>query len=217
MAYLSIPDRLRLADTVLTNAASDPQLVEALSVYGFDEAAFAEGRTLLDEAQQAQQTMLAEYGEQYDATDAVREAFEAANTTYMRHVKLARVAVKDRRGTATALQLVGARKASIRGWLDQATTFYDNALANEEVQADLARFNLTPEVLADAQAQVEAVARANSIQEQEKGDAQASTAARDRAVEALDDWMAAFRVAARVALEDDPQQLEKLSIRVPAE
>jgi hypothetical protein len=114
------------------------------------------------------------------------------------------------------LQLVGARKQSIRGWLDQATTFYDNALANEDIQADLARFNITPEVLAEGQAAVEAVARANSQQEQEKGDAQAATAVRDDAVEALDEWMSEFRVAARIALEDEPQQLEKLGIRVPA-
>jgi hypothetical protein len=216
MSYLPIPDRLRLADTVLTNALADPILLDAVATYGYDAAALEEGRSLLVAARQAQQAMRSEYGEQYDATDAVRDAFDAANSTYMQHVKLARIAVKDRRGAATALQLVGARKQSIRGWLDQATTFYDNALANEDIQADLARFNITPEVLAEGQAAVEAVARANSQQEQEKGDAQAATAVRDDAVEALDEWMSEFRVAARVALEDEPQQLEKLGIRVPA-
>ena len=216
MSYLPIPDRLSRANTMLTNVQSDPMLSDALAAYGYDETVLQEGQALLDRAQTAQQAMLAEYGRQYDATDAVRSAYEAANTVYMRHVKIARVALKNRRGAAAALQLLGDRKASIRGWLEQATTFYDNALANETVQAALARFNITPEVLAEAQADVQAVADANSAQEQEKGDAQDATQARDAAVDALDDWMADFRVIARVALEERPQQLEKLSISMPS-
>jgi len=216
MSYLPIPDRLSRAHTALTNVQTDPMLREALGAYGYNEAVLQEGQALLDRAQTAQQAMLAEYGRQYDATDAVRSAYEEANAVYMRHVKIARVALKNRRGAAAALQLLGDRKASIRGWLEQATTFYDNALANDDVQAALARFNITPEVLADAQADVQAVADANSAQEQEKGDAQDATQARDAAVDAFDDWMADFRVIARVALEERPQQLEKLSISMPS-
>lgn len=216
MPYLPIPDRLSRANTALTNVQSDPTLREAVAAYGYDQTLLQEGQALLDRAQAAQQAMLADYGRQYDATDAVRAAYEKAHTVYMQHVKIARVALKNRRGAAAALQLLGDRKESIRGWLEQATTFYDNALANDDVQTALARFNITPEVLAEAQASVQAVADANSAQEQEKGNAQNATQARDAAVDALDDWMSDFRVVARVALEEQPQQLEKLSISMPS-
>jgi hypothetical protein len=64
--------------------------------------------------------------------------------------------------------------------------------------------------LSAAQAQVEGVASLNNAQEQEKGEAQAATQERDAAIEALDDWLADFRVVARIALEDDPQLMEAL-------
>lgn len=216
MAYQSIPERLTEAETALDNALSDQTLLDALAEFGYDEATLQEGQALLEAAQDAQQRMTAEYSEQYEATDALVDAHEAANETYLRHVKIARVALKDDRGAAEALKLRGRRKQTISGWLDQARTFYDNALADADVQSALAEFNVTSEDLTAAQSQVEAVADANSTQEQEKGDAQESTQVRDAAVDALDDWMSDFRAIARLALEDQPQQLEKLGMTVPS-
>lgn len=215
MAYQSIPERLSEAETALDNALSDQTLLDALAEYGYDEAALEEGRALLEAAQDAQQTMTAEYSEQYEATDALEDAHEAAHQTYIRHLKVARVALKDDRGAAEALKLRGRRKETISGWIDQARTFYDNALADEDIQDALAEFNVTTEDLNEALAQVDAVAAANSTQEQEKGDAQDATQARDAAVEKLDEWMSDFFAIARVALEDRPQQLEKLGLTVP--
>jgi hypothetical protein len=216
MAYQSIPEQLTEAETALDNALTDASLLDALGAFGYDEATLQEGQTLLEAAQDAQQTMAAEYSDQYEATDALNEAYEEANATYMQHLQVARVALKEHRGAAEGLKLSGRRKRTIPGWADQARTFYDNALADADVQAALGQFGIASEDLTAAQAQVEAVADANSTQEQAKGDAQDATAARDEAVDALDDWMADFRAIARVALEAQPQQLEKLGITSPS-
>lgn len=216
MAYQSIPDLLNEAETALRNALSDQTLLDALGELGYDEATLQEGQSLLEAAQDAQQTMTVEYSEQYEATEALEAAYETAHSTYVRHLEVARIALKDERGAAEALKLRGRRKRTISGWLEQARTFYDNALANQDVLDALAGFNVTSEELTDGQAQVEAVAEANSMQEQEKGDAQDATHARDAAVDALDEWMSDFYAIARIALEDRPQQLEKLGLTVPS-
>lgn len=216
MAYQSIPDRLNEAEVALQNARQDQILLNALAELGYDQAALEEGQALLEDAQKAQQTMTAEYSEQYEATEALEDAFETANSTYIRHIKIARVALKEDRGAAEALKLSGRRKRTMSGWLGQARTFYDNALADDDILDALAEFNVTSEDLTQARAQVEAVAEANSTQEKEKGNAQDATEARDAAVEALDEWMSDFYAIARIALSDQPQQLEKLGLVVPS-
>jgi hypothetical protein len=51
-----------------------------------------------------------------------------------------------------------------------------------------------------AQEQVAQAFALNSVQEQEKGEAQAATKQRDAAAEALDEWLSDFRVVAKIAL-----------------
>ena len=61
---------------------------------------------------------------------------------------------------------------------------------------------------------MEAVESAEAGQEREKSEAQQATEHRDVAMDALDEWMSDFISIARVAFEDDPQQLEKLHVRM---
>lgn len=59
---------------------------------------------------------------------------------------------------------------------------------------------------------VDAAEAAQRAQQSETGEAQEATQDRDAALDAIDDWMAIFIAIARLALEDDPQLLEKLGI-----
>jgi hypothetical protein len=49
-------------------------------------------------------------------------------------------------------------------------------------------------------------------QKKETGEAQEATEMRDKALDNLAKWISNFRAVAKVALEDNPQQLEKLGI-----
>jgi predicted RecB family endonuclease len=214
--YRSINDRLTAAQVALDNAQVDPVLQEALGAFGYSTERLQEGEDLLARARDAHETMAVEYGDQYDATDAMKRAYETANTTYMRHLKVARVALQDRRGIAQKLGLNGRRKSTLADWVEQARPFYDNALSSTEVQTALGRFGITAEQLEGGRAQIEAVAAANAVQEREKGEAQDATKRRDASIDDLDAWMSDFRAIARIALEDQPQQLEKLGINAPS-
>jgi len=50
------------------------------------------------------------------------------------------------------------------------------------------------------------------VQEKEKGEAQAATQARDKALDELQDWLSDYLAIAKVALEEDPQLLEGLGV-----
>lgn len=106
----------------------------------------------------------------------------------MRHVKIARVALKSDRGAFQKLALDGKRKVTLSGWLGQAKQFYLNALADADILAKLGQFGVTQEKLQAAQQLLQEVETANAAQEKEKGEAQQATLERDAAFEKLDDW-----------------------------
>lgn len=212
MAYASIDQQLASVHLALNNARSDPELSEALAVFGYDEARLDAGMALYTAAAEAQQQQVREYGEQYAASDAFRAALDTAQAEYTRYVKVARIALKEDRGAYATLGLAGARKRTLAGWLAQARQFYTNAQASETVLAALGQFGVTQEKLTAGQAQVDEVESLSAAQKKETGEAQQATQARDAALEALDEWMGDFLAIARIALEDTPQLLEKMGI-----
>ena len=74
------------------------------------------------------------------------------------------------------------------------------------------KFGVTAEKLAAGQAQVDGVEALAAAQKKETGEAQQATQKRDVALEALDGWMSDFVAIARIALEENPQWLEKMGV-----
>ena len=136
------------------------------------------------------------------------------NKAYMRHLKLARIALRGNKSTNEALQLSGERKQAFPGWVQQAKAFYTNALASPEAIAALTKLNTPEAALVAASAELEEVEKKYNKQLQDKGEAQAATNTRDEALDVLEEWMSAYIAIARVALEDEPQLLEMLGIVV---
>ena len=113
---------------------------------------------------------------------------DAANKEYMRHVKVARIALQSDYAAFLKLGLEGQRKRTLSGWLVQSRQFYSNALADSAVQTKLAVFGLTQEKLQAAKQAVDDVEAANSLQKKEKGEAQQATVDRDTVIDNLGDW-----------------------------
>jgi hypothetical protein len=200
------------ATVLLTNAQEHPDIAAALEAYGYDAATLAEGQALLDTARDLYDAQIREYGEQHAATQAFVDASEAADKVYGDHRRLAKLAFKNDAQRQTDLHLNERKPQAFNPWYQQARHFYTALLADSEAQTALARFNVTADDLSAAQAQVEGVASLKNAQEQEKGEAQEATQERNAAIEALDNWLADFRVVARIALEDDPQLMEALQM-----
>ncbi|MEQ6121592.1 hypothetical protein [Reichenbachiella sp. MALMAid0571] len=212
----TIDARMLNAQVAIDNALGNDTIKAALALFGYDEAKLNEGQALYEDASGKQNKQKQEYGEQYQATDALDAAMSAANAVYMRHVKIARIALRAQRGVAQALDLDGRRKQTYSGWINQASVFYTNALADAGIKTALAQFGITDQALTDALAAIKDVEAKLAAQLKEKGEAQDATKVRDEAFEELQDWMSDFVAISRIALENDPQLLEVLGIVEPS-
>ncbi len=172
---------------------------------------------MYDAAYAAHFVQKTEYAQQYGATDAYNTAREAAHTTYMRHLALARIVYKNNVTRSHQLGLQGDRKNSYAEWKIQADQFYNAALAEAAIQTDLAALGVTLTALQDAKALIDATDGAWHTQKKEAGEAQEATKARDEALDKLQDAYSDLIAVARVAFADDTQKLERMGIVVSSE
>jgi len=212
MKTQTIDAKLLFAQNAIENALNVADLQAALAVFGYNKAKIEEGKALYTKAQDLQNKQVKEYGEQFAATDTLQLAKANANKQYMIHLKIARIALKSDRGAEESLQMSGDRKDSLSGWLKQAKAFYSNALSTPSVTDALGKFNIKKNNLQEAQKEVEAVESALNQQLKEKGEAQAATEARDKALDDLQAWIRDLVAIAKIALEDQKQLLEVLGV-----
>jgi hypothetical protein len=166
------------------------------------------------QAQALHQKQMKEYGEQFAATDEVSKAREKANAVYMMYVKLARLAFEKDRYVYGSLQLNGRRNESHSGWLRQASTFYNHALEDKNIQTGLALMGITFEKLKAGQKLVKDFEIKLDKQIMESSQAQKATELRDQALDRMNDWMYKFIKVSRIALQDSPQDLEALGLTI---
>lgn len=203
-------DRARV---LIDNALSNPTILTYLEEYGYDLDRIQSGRQLYETAWNLQLQQQKEYGDQIGATADRDRLWATASATYIKFVKIARIAFKGNTGAITQLGLGGDRKQSLSGWLMQANQFYDHILGNDGLLDKMGEYGITRAKLEAGKAETDAVAAANLLQEQEKGEAQEATRKRDIATDALDEWLSDFTAIARIALEPEPQLLESLGIK----
>lgn len=210
--YQSINEFIYEAETMLTNAQLEdvlPLLEKRRYTKKVLEAKLAE----LEALRTLNQRQKEEYGEQHDATEAFLTARAGLFKTYMKHLKLARMALRDNTGAKTALGLSGERKRSKSGYLAQAQQFYDGALNSKAYQAALDTKGIEKEELEAAKAALKGLKGLADAQHKETGEAQAATAARDVAYDKLYAWVRDFKATAAIALEDTPGLMAKMGLK----
>lgn len=216
MAYSQKELEAQLDDihTGLQNSLDDPELQSRAATVGYDADALQHGWDLYTDARQKHDQQKVEYGEQYFASQAEQKLTEAFHTIYIRHVKLARLAFGKDAAALRTLGLLGKRSKSLHGLMDQGYQFYNNILANNELQSGIAKFGVSADDLTAAKAQLDALKDAATTQQKEMAEAQEATRLRDEAVDAIDEWYSTYKQAMRIACEDAPQLLEKLGVTV---
>jgi hypothetical protein len=212
----SIAQRLATAQSAIDTILAVPDLQTLMAAHGYDPDRMRQGRELYEQALALCQRQHAQYGDLYAATDARGAAHAQAHAAYIRHFKLAKVALRDNRGAAQKIGLAAQRARTLAGWQMQAQQFYANTLADATIVGALAQYGVTQAQLAAGQQQVDLVMTSTVTQQMQKGTAQATTQARDVALVALNHWMRDFLAIARIALADYPQQLRQLGLGVSA-
>ena len=207
-----IEERMHAAQTMINNTLDDPDLMAALSQFGYGEDKVQAGKHLVDQVQTLGHQQLIEYGIQYEATEEMKKAWATAKKAYMRTLKVARIALAGNLKAESALQLRGRRKVGLAEWLDQATTFYTNLLHDADLLGQMAEYGYNPAKLEAEADLVRAVVAARVTQKQNKGNARQATGRRNAKLTELEAWLSDFRAILRVATEDNPTWLKKLGM-----
>jgi hypothetical protein len=208
----AIDERLASAQLAIEGAINDANIQSALAAYGYSLERLEEGKALHTSALALHKDQQVRYGDLFAAKDALTGFEQQARLAYMRHVRVARVVFMKDRGTLHKLGLTSARKKTLAGWLLQADQFYTNALLDPTIVSALAAHRVPVQQLEAGKLQVGEIAARRIARNGHKGTARAATRSRDMAMDALEQWLAAFKAMARVALEDQPHTLEKLGL-----
>ena len=212
----SIDQRLADAQLAINNSLNSPEISAAVTPFCSDLIALQTANGLYEQCMELVAIQKDEYGEQHEATAVLQALWDSANRTYMDTRKISRIALRDRPKAQAALGLGAKPKRSIGGWMEQTDTFYSNMLRNPDFIAAMAPYGYDQLKLEAEAALMQEVVAANGVQEDERGDAQEATKTRDAKLDELDQWLADYKVIARIALQDTPQQLEKLGWVVPS-
>ena len=119
----SLSEFLSGSHILIENARDVPELSGVLQGFGYTAERWAEGSHLLTATETLVQKQLKEYGESYEATEALNKAWDAANAAYIKTLKIARVVFGEEVMPAAALKLYGPRKQTAAGWMEQASAF----------------------------------------------------------------------------------------------
>jgi len=207
--------KLQAIRNAISSSTTDLVLKQLMEQYNFGDARMQEGAALLSEAESlfVQQQILK--GAQKAATRAVDGAYNKAEHTLKRMIKTAKLAYMDNREMQEKLRVVGDRGKSFAEWLEQGKIFYSNILSLSEVIAEFAKYNvpLTDIELGRQELLLAETAKANQFAL--TADAQVLTDRKIIADNNLSQWWMNFRKIATVALEKQPQLLEKVGIVVP--
>ncbi|MGC1378730.1 MAG: hypothetical protein WA821_21035 [Anaerolineales bacterium] len=206
----NISEYLLGATVAIDNVSASPEVQALLAEVGYDAARLAAGKALLTRASALNSQRGSEKGDQVNATSAKDAAWQQADDVYIKQVKLARIAVK-KPGDRGKLMLEGDRKRKFAGWVEQASAFYEHAF-EPDILAQLGTVNLGQAKLQDGKALTDAVIAAHMAQATAIGDKENATDERDQAFDDLAAWMSDYLAAARIALEDHPQWMEKLGV-----
>ncbi len=207
-----ISSLLESSKIALNVAMNDEEIKNALLTYNFDEARLNEGLELYNKASQLAADQKKEYGEQYSAREEFEKVFEEGNDIFLEHSRFSRLAFRNNANKLAKLGIGGPRPTTITGWLDQAKSFYKNALSDEELISNLSRYAITKEKLEAGQQLIINVEESKVSHNIEMGEAQQSTKLRNDAIEELDFYISELFTVAEFSLKDKPQQVEKLGI-----
>lgn len=216
MASRSIEDRLLEAQIAIDNSLNIPDILTAVTPYGYGQLVLQEAQDKYNEVMALVAAQQKEYGEQYEATANLQAAWDAADIAYKRSLKSCRILFSPDHKAYGALGLAGTRKKTLSGWIMQVTSFYTNLLGDPDFITVLSQFGYDQAKLAAEYALVQAVMDANAVQDKERGEAQHATKARDVKLDELEAWVSRYKQVAKLALEDKSQLLEQLGWVVPS-
>ena len=206
---------LMRSELVISGAQSDPEILSAMEMFGYDSAALMEAQAQLEGVQEFLVVVQQARAAQKEATHTVKLAFSTARVACSDLAILAREVFKDDNAALATIGLSrGNQPQALADFLLYADRLFAGALtAPDAIKQKLAARGYGVARLTSEKTKVETLHRLNQAQEQAKGTAQDLTPQQAHLLNELDSWTMTYRKLARRALRERPQLLEKLGIQ----
>lgn len=209
----NISQDIREWDTILDNIEHDRVLRDLADKRKYTGEVRLALRTDLEDLKELVEQRRVEYAEQSQATENVKNLLVSTYDTTLRFMEQGRKLFGEKPAIYAELKLAGRRKRSKSGFLEQASQFYTNLLAEENIIRAYGDIGVTLEELQKGLEAVNELKKAMIIQARESAEAEESTQNRDRVYDALDMQMNKMVGLMSLELKDD-QKLEKLGKKV---
>lgn len=213
----SISDLLVNSKLMINVALSDDEIKNALVTYNYTEEVLNQGKEILAKARDLARQYTTAAGKKSAAADEFKQARRQAQLLYIEHLNFLRQAYRDEPVKLVEFKIPQKTARKVIDWLFQVGEFYSTILSNEELLTRLARYGISREKVEVARDQVNVTSLTKEKYNTFTGKTQSLKVKRDRAFRKLDLWTSELALVCRYALQDDPQQLEKLGIQVLSE
>ncbi len=202
------------ASKVINGASNDIYIMDSLRTVDYDETSLTVGSglwTLFAASTESHDTGVAEQKELGHFSKRLKRI---TDINYGKNLRIARSHFKNDPETIAALKLDVNRARGFEERFNQAKVFYQSILADEEILTVYAYHGVKKERLEmEFQLLLDSFS-AKQNHDNAIGRSQALKLERDKAMAALNNWLTGFKEILIIALADNPQQLEKLGIRV---
>lgn len=214
---MSIATFLERARQMIRGIKTDDFIKERFRAYNIDENRIEEISALYDEAAGAESDKWKEYGEQLEASTRADEEVNAAMDQFYKYKDFLKVVLEKDREKLSKIFIKGLRKSNSESHrLKEMYETYDRVLEDEEIVAEMARFNMGRETLEQGKLQIIDAMECRRRHTEEKGEAQHATHQREKIFEKLESALKELKTIGKHAFKDRPQVLEILGIQVPS-
>ena len=201
---------LEAAQLAVSYIENDASLRQKMEAFGFTPERLEVGKELLSVAVRNQQQKDVCYNIQWELRHQISEQLEAVQDQFDEHLRVARIALRKQ---PTVLNTLRIERIEPKGWprVRQAAYFYQQM---QKQKLSLQGYTVSPKELQRAAAETHGLLSLRQERIRQKGLAESSTEAKNRAFEALRQWVRECRNIARIALKDSPQLMEGFGVLV---
>lgn len=213
MATKTLTDKLESSRVLIFNSR-DAEVAALLDSMGIDTPYIDQGEALYTETMNLVDQQKKEYQEQSLAYDKFYVEKDVAEANYNRTLKLVKVLSRSDKDLQNRLGLQNAKSYAIEQWIEGAVDFYNRLLNETDFVTSLAKFKVTTDRLNAEKTAIDSLKELRNQATIEKGQAQEATRLRNEKLDELDDYTRELKAIAEIALEEQPQLLEKLGVVV---
>ena len=211
----TLAKQLKRAQLAIYGTLQSPEILTAVTVFGYDEPMMREGETLFLAVQNHRNRTSVKRGSKAQTNQKASGTENIGRKAYSSLATVVRALFVSDPAARTALGLAGRSPDSRAAFIATAETLFAACLgASPELKAKLARFGYPESKLISEQAKIAALRAEMTAQAGAKGDSEQETLALHHALNGLNAWVMQYRKLARLALANQPQLLEKIGIGI---